>query len=67
MMSTLYFPAAAPDLSTTTQLFRILALCALTLFDPGGERLLEVLVLLECDWGAHLGGQYHLGVWGALA
>lgn len=42
-------------------------LCALTLLDPGGERLLEVLVLLECDGGAHLGGQYHLGGGGALA
>lgn len=42
-------------------------LCALTLLDPGGERLLEVLVLLECDRGANLGGQHHLGAGGALA
>lgn len=41
-------------------------LCTLTLFNPGGEWLLEVLVLLECDGGAHLGGQYHLGRWGSL-
>lgn len=41
-------------------------LCALTLFYPGGKRLLEVLVLLECDGGAHLGGQYHLGIGGSL-
>lgn len=41
-------------------------LCALTLFNPSGKRLLEVLVLLECDGGAHLGGQYHLCWWGSL-
>lgn len=29
--------------------------------------MLEVLVLLECDRGAHLGGQHHLGTGGALA
>ena len=37
------------------------------LLDPGGEGLLEVLVLLECDGGAHLGGQHHLGSRGHLA
>lgn len=42
-------------------------LWALTLFDPGGEGLLEVFVLLECDGGAHLGGQHHFGTGGALA
>lgn len=29
--------------------------------DPGSKCLLEVFILLECDWRAHLGGQYHFG------
>ena len=42
-------------------------LTGLTLFDPGGEGLLEVLVRLECHRSAHLGGQNHFGSRGDLA
>lgn len=35
-------------------------LLTLTL-DPGSKRLLKVFILLECDWHAHLGGQYYFG------
>lgn len=35
-------------------------LLTLTL-DPGSKCLLEVFILLECYWRAHLSGQYHFG------
>ena len=38
----------------------------LALLDPGGEGLLEVLVLLERDGGANLGREHHLGAGGHL-
>ena len=40
---------------------------ALSLLDPGGERLLEVFVLLECHRCTHLGGQNHFGPGGERA
>lgn len=55
------------DLNKQRVVFLRVTLCALTLLDPGGEGLLEVFVLLECDRTAHLGGQHHLGSGGALA
>lgn len=35
--------------------------------DPGSKCLLEVFILLECYWRAHLSGQYHFGSRGDLA